>query len=81
MIPVQPSAVQKITARHLSRQAMLYMLSRDFVVHMFTPYAIFARVCIAQGNWRWTLQQPLRDGRRSGVCVHGFLANAIKITR
>ena len=30
MIPVQPSAMQKITARHLQRQAMLYMLSRDF---------------------------------------------------
>ena len=25
MIPVQPSALQKITARHLSRQAMLYV--------------------------------------------------------
>ncbi len=25
MIPVQPAALQKITARHLSRQAMLYV--------------------------------------------------------
>jgi hypothetical protein len=25
MIPVQPSALHKITARHLSRQAMLYV--------------------------------------------------------
>jgi len=25
MIPVQPSALQKITARHLARQAMLYV--------------------------------------------------------
>jgi hypothetical protein len=27
---------QKVTARHLQRQAMLYTLSRDFVGHILT---------------------------------------------
>ena len=51
---ISPALSQKVTARHVQRQAMLYILSRDFVGHMLTPYATFARLCIAQRNWRWT---------------------------
>ena len=54
------SKSELVSPQHLQRKALIYMLSRDFVAHMFAPYAIFARICIAQGNWRWTLQQPLK---------------------
>jgi hypothetical protein len=71
----------KITPTHLERKAVVYTLSRDFVGYPLALYATFARLCIAQGNWLWTLQQPLKRCRGSRVCVNGYLANAIKITR
>ena len=39
---------------------LLNPLSRDFVGHMLALYATFTSLCIAQRNWRWTLQQPLK---------------------
>jgi hypothetical protein len=76
----QPSP-SKIQPDHLDRDAVIYTLSRDFVGYPLALYATFARLCIAQGNWLWTLQQPLKRCRGSRVCVNGYLANAIKITR
>ena len=42
MIPVQPSALQKITARHLSRQAMLYV--RQSTLHQVLENTRCARL-------------------------------------
>ena len=64
----QPS-LSKIQPDHLDRDAVIYTLSRDFVGYLFVPYATFARLCIAQRNWRWTLQQPSkRWQKRRSLC-------------
>ena len=57
---IQPARSLKITPTHLERKAIIYTLSRDFVGHMLALYATFTSLCIAQRNWRWTLQQPLK---------------------
>ena len=46
------ASAQKVTARHLQRQAMLYTLSRVSIGYMLTPCVIFVRHEITQRNWR-----------------------------
>jgi hypothetical protein len=54
MISVQPAALQKITARHLSRQAMLYV--RQSTLHQVlenTRSALRANMACASEPLRW----------------------------
>ena len=42
----------KIHAEHLTRQAVIYTLSRVSIGYMLTPCVIFVRHEITQRNWR-----------------------------
>ncbi len=71
------STSELVTAQHLQRKAIIYMLSRDFGGHMLALHALLVRLRVVQRNRPWTLHLPLKkwqmelclSERFSGPCL------------